>query len=533
MYWFLHDIDRVWILYMTFSNLFVQWILAVLPIAVVLVLMVVYRWGGAKAGFVGWLVALFIAWFFYQGGPKLLFDSQVEGLLLSLYVLYIIWMALLLYRVVDKTGAIGVIGDGIIRLTTNPLLQLLILAWVFSSFLQGVTGFGVPIAVVAPLLIGLGFDPVIAVATTTIGHTWSVTFGSIASSFNALIAASGFSGWELGPWSAFFQGISCIGCGLVICHAFKGWDGVKRGAVAILLIGTSMAAAQYLAAVTGLWNVAGFVAGMVGLVVSVPVTRLPIYNSNSHPKDNNAGKHGKMSVKLAVMPYLILIVIVAVAELVPPVHQFLNQVKITIHFPEVGTGLGWTTPERVGKQISVFGHAGALIAYTSVLAFIIFWRKGKLQLQDAPNLVRRTVKSATSSSIGILTMVGMAMFMDRSGMTNVLAQGISNAVGNVFPLVSPFIGLLGAFMTGSNTNSNVVFTVLQKNAAELLKINVFVILAAQTTGGSLGSMIAPAKLIVGCSTAGLGGKEGQVMRIALTYGLILTAVIGVLTLIVA
>jgi lactate permease len=92
--------------------------------------------------------------------------------------------------------------------------------------------------------------------------------------------------------------------------------------------------------------------------------------------------------------------------------------------------------------------------------------------------------------------------------------------------MSPFIGLLGAFMTGSNTNSNVIFANLQKTTAELIGITVPLILAAQTTGGSLGSMLAPAKVIVGCSTAGLEGQEGKVMRVTLGYGLLIAAIIG-------
>jgi lactate permease len=101
-------------------------------------------------------------------------------------------------------------------------------------------------------------------------------------------------------------------------------------------------------------------------------------------------------------------------------------------------------------------------------------------------------------------------------------------VGKAFPFVSPFIGLLGAFMTGSNTNSNVVFAGLQQTTAMLVGISVPLILAAQTTGGSLGSMLAPAKVIVGCSTAGLAGQEGKVLRITLIYGLAIGALIGLL-----
>ncbi|NIN11946.1 MAG: L-lactate permease, partial [Gemmatimonadales bacterium] len=96
-------------------------------------------------------------------------------------------------------------------------------------------------------------------------------------------------------------------------------------------------------------------------------------------------------------------------------------------------------------------------------------------------------------------------------------------MGTIFPFLSPFIGLLGAFMTGSNTNSNVVFAPLQKSTAELTGISTLVILGAQTTGGALGSMLAPAKVIVGCSTTGLAGQEGKVMRITVLYGILITA----------
>jgi lactate permease len=142
--------------------------------------------------------------------------------------------------------------------------------------------------------------------------------------------------------------------------------------------------------------------------------------------------------------------------------------------------------------------------------------------------VQRTVKSAVPSSIGIATMVGMAVAMDHAGMTYVLAEGLGKAAGPLYPLVAPFVGALGAFMTGSNTNSNVVFASLQQQAAQLLGISVPIILAAQTTGGAMGSMLAPAKLIVGCSTAGLAGEEGKVLKKSLAPGLIICGVVGVL-----
>ncbi len=231
-----------------------------------------------------------------------------------------------------------------------------------------------------------------------------------------------------------------------------------------------------------------------------------------------------MRLGLAALAYLILIAIVSLAELWAPLHHLLNRVVITSPFPEVESSLGWVVGATVGRRISLFGHAGALLAYTSLVAYLIYRRLGWY----APGAVRAilgdTLRSAIPSSVGIASMVGMAMIMDHTGMTMVLAQGLSRLAGSAFP----FIGLLGAFMTGSNTNSNVVFAPLQKSTAELMGVGALVILGAQTTGGSLGSMLAPAKIIVGCSTAGLEGREGLVLRRTIAYGIAMTALIGLL-----
>jgi lactate permease len=110
-----------------------------------------------------------------------------------------------------------------------------------------------------------------------------------------------------------------------------------------------------------------------------------------------------------------------------------------------------------------------------------------------------------------------------------LAEGVADAVGGAFPLASPFIGALGAFMTGSNNNSNVVFGSFQQDVATLLGLDVFIILAAQTAGGAIGSVFAPAKIIVGASTVGLGGEEGPVLKKVMSYGLVLVGVISLVT----
>ena len=512
-----------------------NWLIALSPIAIVLILMVGFRWGGNRAGLVGWVVGLAIAWLRFGAGLKVLFYSQVQALLLSLFVLYIIWMALVLYRVVDEAGAIAVTGQGISRLTGDRTMQLLLRAWGFSSFLQGVAAFGVPIAVVAPLLIGLGFQPLVAVASVAIGHSWSVTFGSMSSSFQTLMAATNLPGKNLAPWSAALLGVACLGCGLGTVWVYRGWRSVRHGAPALLLMTAVMVTVQTALAVGGLWTLAGFVAGLAGLAAGALIARLPRYQQRAPegpPADNPCLPPAlpSLSLRLALIPYVILFIVVAAAQLWPWLNQILNQVKIQVRLPEVTTSYGWTTPAKGSQAISIFGHAGALLAYVSLVSFLLFRRTGHYSPRVVGRIVRQTVRSAVPSSIGIATMVGFAVAMEYSGMTYVLAQGLGRVAGAAYPLVAPFIGLLGAFMTGSNTNSNAVFASLQQQAAAVLGINALIVLGAQTTGGALGSMIAPAKVILGCSTAGLPRQEGDVLKKTLPPALVITGVIGVLAL---
>jgi lactate permease len=304
---------------------------------------------------------------------------------------------------------------------------------------------------------------------------------------------------------------------------------------ALLLMGIAMVAVQAVLAVNGLWNLAGFGAGLAGMAVGALVAQLPRFQRRGQGApalDQDQFERPRMSLGLALAPYLLLIVVVTAAELWPWAHEVLNQDQnqIQVAVPELRTNLGWTTPAGMGRTISVFGHAGALLAYVSIASFVVYWLARLYSPGVAGRIVKRTVRSAVPSSIGIVSMVGFAMVMYHSGMTYVLAMGLGKAAGPLYPLVAPFIGLLGAFMTGSNTNSNVVFAPLQQQAADLLYINALVILAAQTTGGALGSMIAPAKLIVGCSTAGLAGQEGSVLKRTLPPALIITAVVGALAL---
>jgi lactate permease len=511
------------------TDLFVvRWIFAFSPILTVLVLMIFKNWSGSRAGAAGWFVSLIAAVFMFGAHPELIAYSQAKGALLSLNVLYIIWAALLLYHVVNETGAIKAIGIGIQRFSGDQAIQLLIFGWVFASFLQGVAGYGVPIAVVAPLLVGLGFSPIVAVAVPAIGHSWSVTFGSMGASFQALMVVSGLDASYLAPWSAALLGMTTFLCGIFAVHVYGGWKMTKHSLPAIVIIGSAMAGSQYVLAVSGMWTLGGFVASLVGLCSCLVVAKLNIYNRVPASQTQS-----EMGLWWALSAYFILIVIVSAGVIVPPVKAFLGQVQLALAFPEIVTLKGWVTQAGKGKTINVFGHGGALLLYATVVGFLVYRSKAFYQPHALKTIVQKTVKSGVPTSLGIVSMVCFAMIMDHCQMIYILAEGISRVFGSFYPLVSPWIGLLGAFMTGSNTNSNVVFGVLQQETAQMAGLSVSLILAAQTTGGALGSMIAPAKILVGCSTVGLSGKEGPVLKATLQYGLIITGIIGVITMLLS
>jgi lactate permease len=502
-----------------------NFLLAFIPIALILVLMVGFRWGAARAGAAGYLSALLIAVLAFGAGPELLGYAHTRALLLSLDVLYIIWAAFLLYRVADEAGAIRAIGQALPHLTADRAMQALVIGWVFATFLQGVGGFGVPVAVIAPILVGLGFTPMLAVVIPSLGHGWSVTFGSLGSSFQALMAASGLPAGTLAPPAALFLSISGLLTGVIVAHVAAGSAAIRRLILPIGVFGVVMGVTQYLLATSGLWNIASFGAGIAGLLIAVPLAR------RYRGQRGENGFLDRRALAIAVSGYFVLIAITLVVQLIPSVNEFLGQVEIRVDFPEVSTSLGYVTPAGPGRVIPVFRHAGAILALASILAYLIYRWANLYQTGANGRILSGTLRRVMSSSVSIASMVAMAVIMENSGMTEVMARGLAEGVGRAYPLVSPWIGALGAFMTGSNTNSNVVFGTLQLRTAQILGYSAAIILGTQTAGAALASVMAPTKIVIGASTAGMAGKEGDILRKLIGYTSLLVVVTGLLALI--
>ena len=499
-------------------------LLAALPMLVVLYLMVGRQWGGSKAGLAGWATAVLVSILFFGAGSQLLLVAWGKAILLSLFVLYVIWMALLLYHTVNEAGNITVIGQEMPGLAQDKPAQSLLIAWIFGSFIQGATGFGVPAAIVAPLLVGMGFAPVTAVAMGLLGHAWAVTYGSLGSSFLSLIATTGQPGEVLASPVAIILAIAGFGCGLGVLWLSGGLAAVRQRGLFLLSMALVMGAAQWGIAMAGLWTVAAFGAGLVGLIVAI------FYFTRIANGQLNSDFDLKRLVR-AFFPYTLLIIVIVLGRLV--IQDGLNIIQLNYSFPAVMTSFGWETPAESGRSVSLFGHAGALLLYTSLIIFGWYqWRGGTFR-EDGDEkyngriIWQKTRKGWVKPTIGVYALVAMALTMQHAGMTQLLAETLSTT-GPIFPLLSPFIGALGAFMTGSNTNSNVVFGQLQQRTAVALNLSVPLILAAQTAGGAIGSLFAPAKVIVGASTVE-GADNGQVLKLAMLYGLGIVLVIGLIT----
>jgi lactate permease len=526
-----------------------MFLLALTPILLILFLMVGLRWGAARAGGAGYLAALAIAVLFFRAGPVLLAYAHAKAVLLALDVLLIIWAAFLLYRVADEAGAIAVIGGALPHLTPDRGMQALVIGWVFASFLQSVGGFGVPVAVIAPVLVGLGFPALAAVVIPSIGHGWAVTFGSLGSSFAALQSTTGLPSALLAPPAALFLGLSAFAAGWMVAHAAGGWRGVRRLFLPVALLGGVMALAQYLTVSAGFWNLGAFAAGLAGLAAAFPLARLyrgasregaaggaevePAGVGTLPPARSFPGEKDALDLRrlgIALSGYAALIAVILLVQLWPGLNQFLGRVVLSVGFPETRTGLGYVIPAGNGRSLVLFRHTGAVLVYAACLAYLIYRRAGRYRAGAAGRILAGTVIRVLASSVSIASMVTLAVVMEHAGMTDALARGLAEGVGRAFPLAAPWIGALGAFMTGSNTNSNVVFGALQLKTALLLGYTPAIILAGQTAGAALASVIAPTKIVVGASTAGMAGREGEVLRRLLPYTGLLVLLISLFTL---
>jgi len=512
-------------------NIF-TWLLALFPVILILLLMTTFKWGGSRAGMLTWLSAQLIASLFFGASLTLLQYTYIKAFFLSLDVLLIIWGAMFLYQVTNKAGTIQIIGKFLAELTENRAFLGIFLGWLFPSFLQGIGGFGVPVAVSAPLLVSAGFSPTMAVVIASIGHGWAVTFGSMGSSFKTLIAVTGLSADYLAPFTALLLGMSSLLCGLLVIYLAGGKKHFLKALPLTLLSSLFLSTGQYFLATNGLWVIAVTLPAMGSLIFGFLYVQF--FSKYSREYLQKKKREDMIEIMIALLPYMLLVALIIIFSFFSPIKELFAQYTISFQFPQLSTAYGFVTPAETSKKINLLLHPGTIIMISALLSFILLTKKAYLNGDEIIEIAKDTFKSSMNTSIAIFSLVGTAVVMTHTQMTNVLAVGISHVFNQeIYSIISPFIGALGAFITGSNNNSNVLFGNLQLQTAEHLSLSVGLILAAQTAGGALGSIMAPAKVILGCSTVGLSGKEGKVIGKLVLFTSTLILMLGIFTYIIS
>jgi lactate permease len=523
-----------------------HWGLAILPLIVLLVLLVGLRWKAPEAGPIGLFLAAGIALFAFESPLETVAVAAGKGIWDGLFVLYVVWPALLLYRVVDRAGGFEALHEGISHFSRNELFLVLAFAWVFASFLQGIAGFGVPVAVVAPLLIAIGVKPLYAVILPLIGHAWANLFGTLAVAWLAterVVDLDNESATAIE--TAILLWIPNLTGGLAVAWIYGRMDAVRHALPLVLIVSAIHGGLQIPVA----WFnpvLATFVPATIALAAMYGLSHWSRYSEPEegirerpamarHQADEDTGPKPVMGLPMALMPYVVLIVATVLVLLIPPVEETLETVEIGPPFPAVEAGFGETVEEEDPySPFAPFTHPGTFLLLAAIVAWAWYRRAGKYrkwdERADTDPILPGVVKDAVPASVAIVAFLAMSKIMDDTLQTDVLALGIAEVAPPIaYAFIAPAIGGIGSFMTSSNTASNILFAPLQEQTAAGLDLPESTIIAAQNAGGAVGNSIAPANVVLGTGTAGIVGQEGDVLRRVIPWAGGVFVLIGIAT----
>ena len=551
-------------------NLALLSLLAFLPILVIGLLLVGLRWPARNAMAVGFAVVVAVALGVWGVEPRSIVASTIQGLGIALDILYIVFGALLLLATLNASGAMSSIRAGFTRVSPDRRIQAIIIAWTFGAFIEGASGFGTPAAVVAPLLLALGFPAMAAVMAGLIIQSTPVTFGALGtpilvgvrgglagtSAEERLIATgSSLDAFlvEVTHTAALLHATVGVLIPLFIVAMLTKFFGANRRFSEGLAV-WPFAILAGLAFVGPYWLTARFLGpefpslfgGLVGMAIVVTAARSGFLQPKEPwdfaPRDrwepswmgdlepDAAAPRQTIGTVRAWSPYVILagvLVLTRIPEL--GVQSVLRSVNPTwtdiLGYPGVSAGFeflylpGFMFLIAVVASYVIHGMRASEIRSSWGTAGRQIVKAAPAMLIAVP-LVRIFINSGTAFSGG-----------DLASMPLTLAEGASVAVGGAWPAVAPVIGALGAFAAGSNTISNIMFAQFQFATAEAIGATPAVVVAAQAVGGAAGNMVTVHNVVAAAATVGLIGREGDLLRktvIALGYYLLAAGALAML-----
>lgn len=552
-------------------------LLALMPILVVFLLLVVFKLSAKVAMFTAYVVTAALALFVWQAGAPTVAAASVKGVIVALSILFIVFSAILLLNTLKESGAIHTIRKGFMDISPDRRVQVIIVAWLFCSLVEGSSGFGTPSAVGAPLLFALGFPAMACVMSVLIIQSTPVSFGAVGTPL-LLGVNSGISGKEdiaaaiapMTPEQYLLQITGNVG----MLHAMIGFliplilsafltrffgekrsfvEGLKAAPFAIFA-GLAFTIPYFLVAKYLGPEFPSLVGGFIGLLIVVPAAKagflvpketfdfapraawdkdwLGTLPAEEAEKEANDDSTPRFSIVRAFSPYLIVIGLLILTRIIAPLKAFLVGDMTTIKFAHLfGTS--------ISSKIQLAYSPGSILIITSLLCIIIFSMNGAAVKRSWSNSAKTMVAAAPA----LLCSVPMVQVFINSGS----AEGIANALpampiflaesaaatfANAWPIFSPWIGALGAFIAGSNTVSNMMFSYFQWSTAGQIGLGVdmaSMVVALQAIGGAAGNMISVHNVVAACAVVGMINKEGFVIRktlLAMTYYVIQAGMLG-------
>jgi lactate permease len=520
---------------------------AAIPLAVVFVCLAVFRIKAYQASLLALASALCAATFAWGMPPKLAALASLQGAGFGLFpVFFIVLATLFLYNITVRGGQFEVIRASIAGVTSDRRLQALLIAFCFGALIEGAAGFGAPVAIAGATLVGLGFRPFYAASICMLANTAPVAFGSIGIPIVAMGGVMGLNDSGLMKLSAMVGHQLPFVSLIIPLYIVLIMVGLKKSLEilpAIALCGVTFATFQWAtASYLGpyLPDLVASLASMSALILLLRIWSPKTIYRFDHETPSGTERHGYTPVQVARawIPYFALTCMVLLWGL-PPVKAVLG--KSTVFIPVAGLDRAIARPQAVGAGLpksaasplvgntpaqpvalpAVFKLDYLASGGTSVLFAAVFsaFFCG-LGAGETARTFAKTLYDMRHPAVTIASFLALAYLMNASGMTSCLAQWSTQA-GRMFPFISPILGWLGVFLTGSDTSSNVLFGGLQKTAAEQLGINPLLTAAANTSGGVMGKMISPQSLAVACAATGMVGNEGSLFRVTLRHSVVL------------
>lgn len=510
-----------------------EWVLlaALSPLAAALFFLVVLRMPASRAMSLSLAITAAASVLVWRVPPRHVLAAAIEGIGIALSILWIVLGAVVLLKVLTESGALSAMRRGFLRISPDVRVQVILIAWLFGAFLEGAAGFGTPAAVTAPLLVLLGVPPIGAVVLALIADSSPVSFGAVGTP--VLVGLAQGLGAAAAP-PDFLQAVAVqaiaidvlVGTAMPLVmvvvltrffHPVRTWRaGIQLWRFALLAGLSFTLPALGVAALLGP-EFPSLVGALAGLAIVVPIARSrrllpaePLSLAGTEP-GTAAGTGGSMPLARAWAPYLLLTALLVVTRIDELPWKELLQ-EATIEWNGIlGTDIDFS--------VAPLYLPGTLFLLTALLALPLH----RLSLARAGGALRASGAVIAGSALALGAAVPMVRIFIHSGVNEAglpsmpltLAAAAAESVGSGWPLLAPFIGAFGAFLSGSATFSNMMFAELQASAAERAAIPEKLVLAAQMLGANAGNMISVLNVVAAAAVVGLLRQEGIIIRYTL------------------